>query len=79
VGGKKFGAELPGKPRMPWKEALREIAGLLILEYGGFWQFFLWFWQFTGNKLRMKILAGHLCDQYSLTITSSYRVTIGPI
>jgi len=53
VGGKKFGAELPGKPRMPWKEALREIAGLLILEYGGFWQFFLWFWQFTGNKLRM--------------------------
>jgi len=50
---KKFGAKLLGKPRMPRREALREIAGLLVLEYGGFWQSFLWFWQFTRNKLRI--------------------------
>jgi len=57
--GKVAGLSLAAKLRMPWKEALRETVELLILEYGGFWQFFLWLWQFTRNKLRMMTLVEH--------------------
>jgi len=45
--------EITGKAAYAMKGSPARIAGLLILEYGGFWQSFLWFWQFARNKLRI--------------------------